>query len=61
MSGDQVKQESVRCLANELSSCEARHRKRLERAEEEYSHNLATFRDLIHSKTQEVGSEKREA
>jgi hypothetical protein len=50
-----VKQESIRCLANELSACEARHRKQLERAEEEYSHNLAKFRDLIDSKTQEVG------
>jgi hypothetical protein len=53
-----VKQESVRCLANELSACEARYRKQLEQAEEEYSRNLATFRDLIDSKTHEVGGEK---
>ncbi|XP_023701619.1 centrosomal protein of 152 kDa isoform X3 [Cryptotermes secundus] len=51
---EQVKQESVRCLANEISACEARHQKQLEQAEEEYSRNLATFRDLIDSKTHEV-------
>ncbi|XP_069678990.1 centrosomal protein of 152 kDa-like isoform X2 [Periplaneta americana] len=51
---EQVKQESVKCLADELSACEARHRQQLEQAEEEYSRNLATFRGLIDSKTQEV-------
>ncbi|XP_021928465.1 centrosomal protein of 152 kDa-like isoform X2 [Zootermopsis nevadensis] len=51
---EQVKQESVRCLANELATCEARHQQQLEQAEEQYSHNLATFRGLIDNKTQEV-------
>jgi hypothetical protein len=49
-----VKQESVRCLANELSTCEARHQQQLEQAEEEYSRNLAAFKNLIDSKTKEV-------
>ncbi|KAJ9592054.1 hypothetical protein L9F63_001433 [Diploptera punctata] len=51
---EKVKQESVQCLANELSVCETRHRRQLEQAEEEYSRNLATFRSLIDNKTREV-------
>ncbi|PSN42106.1 hypothetical protein C0J52_02951 [Blattella germanica] len=51
---EQVKQESVQCLANELSALEARHRQQLEQAEEEYARNLASFRSLIDNKTQEV-------
>jgi len=49
-----VKQESVRCLADELSACEARHQQHLEQAQEEYLHNLTAFQKLVDGKTQEV-------
>jgi len=49
-----VKQESVRCLADELSAFEARHQQHLEQAEEKYLHNLAAFQQLVDTKTQEV-------
>lgn len=44
-------------MANELSACEARHRQQLEQAEEQYTRNLATFRHLIDTKTEEVSGE----
>jgi hypothetical protein len=49
-----VKQESVQCLAIELSACEARHQQHLEPAQEKYLHNLAALQNLVYSKTQEV-------
>jgi len=50
----QVKQQSVRCLADELSVCEARHQQDLEQAQQQYLCNVAALQKLVESKTQEV-------
>jgi hypothetical protein len=49
-----VKEVCVRCLADELSACEARHQQHLKQAEEKYLRNLTALQKLVDNKTQEV-------
>jgi hypothetical protein len=40
---EQVQQACVRCLADKLSACEARHQQHLKQAEEKYLRNLTAL------------------